>query len=31
MNNTNIQQIFHLSYADFASTHYQTPEQFKAP
>lgn len=30
MNNTNIQQIFHLSYADFASTHYQTPEQIKA-
>jgi predicted Zn-ribbon and HTH transcriptional regulator len=30
MNNTGIQQIFSLSYADFASKHYQTPEQVKA-
>lgn len=30
MNNTSIQQIFSLSYADFASKHYQTPEQVKA-
>jgi predicted Zn-ribbon and HTH transcriptional regulator len=30
MNNTGIQQIFSLSYADFASKHYQTPEQLKA-